>query len=490
MDTILHRYPVDLTGRSPDNQIVGEEHLLVDHDGINPRVFALHHGGFYTRGLIVYDDQYEELRPNVDYVATYVYEDASYRTGLEVCGVIVVTNPAVNNTVYVTAQIVGGDYAYNLDATETTVQYIADNPFDPIQWADMVGDPTNFPPGGISGEVWELDGFERLNTALFALRRAVVVGDQPYMDDLREYTEAERAAAKAANDAQAAALNDHITDSDDPHEVTKAQIQLGLVADGPPATRAEALAGMPADRYLTPYTFDAPLTTAEQQRDDHIDDVDNPHEVRAVQLSAYDKAQFDDLLAQRLPIQGQAVNTALLDGKSYFQTYNEARANLPAENFTVGTFNPARLGLNIPDGTKLLRGDGQWFPASSIFAQYRQDPSKVLYIGYVGGDVGYNGQDGREGAPLNYIRQTFNNIRQYPIGTIVLYRLKFYSRSLNEPDMSTKTTTFMYAAVRTSSGWTNRGNVRYDYDFKKPIIDGYDGFTSDNGQGGAPGGRD
>lgn len=82
-------------------------------------------------------------------------------------------------------------------------------------------------------------------------------------------------------------LNAHISNTDNPHDVTATQIGLGNVQNYPLATVAQAQAGTDNATYMTPYLVSQLLggtSGLAGQLEAHIDNYSNPHEVTATQV--------------------------------------------------------------------------------------------------------------------------------------------------------------------------------------------------------------
>lgn len=101
----------------------------------------------------------------------------------------------------------------------------------------------------------------------------------------------------AAISAQALTpLNDHVTNQNNPHGVTKAQVGLGSVQNYAVATTAEAQSGIATNRYMTPLRV-AEAIAALSVPATHMTDYNNPHRTTAEDVGAYSSAQVDLLLA-------------------------------------------------------------------------------------------------------------------------------------------------------------------------------------------------
>lgn len=256
MTMLINKYPLDLTGRNPDNLVLGEPHTLTENGRDGMRVFVPNYGAFYTESLVVRDGNGQRLNPNADYIATYLHEDATTRSGLEVCGVIVVVNPNITNSVYVEYQVVGGEYAVSTNAMEQVLQTLADDD-RPVEWAAIVGKPSEYPAGGHLHALWELYGFEYLVVQLERIRSGILTGDQAMFDEVRRYAMSLYKDGKGYTDQLGTRFDDHLADTTNPHQVTKAQVGLGSVRNFPVATEAEAVAGTATNRYMTPAVTDS-----------------------------------------------------------------------------------------------------------------------------------------------------------------------------------------------------------------------------------------
>jgi len=284
MENIIKKYPLDLTGKSPDNFISGEPHVLVDNGRDGMRVFVPNYGAFYTESMVVRDATGTAIKPNVDYIATFLHEEATQRSGLEVCGVVVVTNPNITSPVYMDYQVVGGDYAISTNSLEQVLQVLADDD-RPVEWGNIIGKPHEYPAGGHLHALWELYGFEYLVTQLERIQQAILVGDQATFDEVRDYAHALYEDGKSYTDALELRFEDHKNDYGNPHNVTKAQVGLGNVDNFPSANIAEIETGTATNRFVTV----AGLTHGIQHHvgdsfDSHVSDYGNPHNVTKAQV--------------------------------------------------------------------------------------------------------------------------------------------------------------------------------------------------------------
>lgn len=254
---VINKYPLDLTGRNPTNLVINEPHTLTANVDGASRAFVPNYGSFYTQGLVIRNGAGETLKPRVDFIATYLFEEASLRTGLEVCGAIVIVNPNVTDSIYIDYQCVGGDYSQSVDALDQVIAALNANEDDkPVKWGNIKGKPTTYPPGEHMHALWELYGFEYMVTELERIAAAIKVGDQAAFDEVREY-------AKSLHDDNLDRINAvddrltaHMGNSSNPHNVSKYQVGLGSVSNLSTASRAEhqeagRVGGSPPRQYVT-----------------------------------------------------------------------------------------------------------------------------------------------------------------------------------------------------------------------------------------------
>lgn len=128
----------------------------------------------------------------------------------------------------------------------------------------------------------------------------------------------------------------HINSDANPHNVTKAQVGLGLVSNYATATAVEANDGLRGDRFMTPQTVRSAIdsyvsssygnlgnrlnelettqTNNGTTLTEHVSDLNNPHQVTIDQVGGYAASDIDTLLLGKLSINDTAANSALFAG--------------------------------------------------------------------------------------------------------------------------------------------------------------------------------
>lgn len=124
----------------------------------------------------------------------------------------------------------------------------------------------------------------------------------------------------------------HILDRNNPHQVTKQQVQLGNIENWTALSLDEAnasvdLASVPQNRYLTPVSIKrlVDLSVNLTPYDDHIDDELNPHKVTATQVGAYTVTEVDQQMAGKLGRTEAAANAERLNGDTATELLNRVR---------------------------------------------------------------------------------------------------------------------------------------------------------------------
>lgn len=243
---IVYKYPLDLTGNNPNNLVLGESHTLPT--GTN-RAVVPNYGAFYSQSLVVREKSSGAiLRPREQFKAVQLYQEATTRTGLEVCAALIITDTAVGNEVEIDYQVVGGEFSYSVTGLRRMIETL-DLDARPVRWGDLLGKPGEFPPAPHLHDAGDVYGFEYLVEAIESLRHAILVGNEGSLSELRDYIIHVEEEVVAVNERctlieqrlamieeflgfspDALELKRHL-DRNNPHGVTKQQVGLGAVAN-------------------------------------------------------------------------------------------------------------------------------------------------------------------------------------------------------------------------------------------------------------------
>lgn len=286
MQNLIVKYPLDLRGNSAVNRVQKERHELPANGN---RVIVPIYGPFYTAGLIVREySTGRVLERNVQWKAVQLYQEAVQRTGKEVCAVIVIVDNSVGNLIEIDYQVVGGKFSR---AVPVIKQLIEDLEIDEraVQWGDLLAVPEAFPPVSHLHDAGDLYGFEYVVAALEEVHKAILIGDAAAHEEIVRYIEEQAEVALLGRQELQANLDDHKGDDTNPHGVTKDQVGLGNLSNYSIATTEEAQEGSVSNRYMTPQRVKEAIDAiAGDALNAHIDNHKNPHQVTKAQVGLED----------------------------------------------------------------------------------------------------------------------------------------------------------------------------------------------------------
>jgi hypothetical protein len=272
MATQPYQYPLDPTGVSSDNLVVGEEHTLPNR---TVRALAPLYGGFFTESVVVRDRSNNQvLQKNVQYRAAELLEFPTGRWGKEICTIILITDESVSNEVEIDYQVLGGEYSTNVDAI---VSMLNEAMLErPVSWPNILGQPDEFNPAAHFHDVGDIYGFEYVVNALERLRSAVLIGDSASHDEILRYVDRQDEDIRDGTAAVQNQLDDHAANVSNPHQTTKAQVGLDQVENYPVATSLQASGGT-GNAYMTPALVKQSITPEVAPFQSHLLNTSNPH---------------------------------------------------------------------------------------------------------------------------------------------------------------------------------------------------------------------
>lgn len=289
-------YPYDPTGQAASNKIVNEIHPLMAAAFRDYHVVIPDFAPFFVDSLEWtfrdLDGTVRTLVEGIDYYYSYPFVGATRGTAKPVAGAIQFLNSSLAGTVTLKKyQTIGGPYTLTLQKIN---QILADRLENPriTSWEQVTGLPNVFPVVDHEWDLVDMVGMSAVNDSLRAIDAS-----------LRQQGQG--------------GLQDHINDHNNPHIVTKDQVQLSLVRNLFTATQAQAEAATSDDAYMTP------LSTFWQMKKYAIDPLaahaanPNAHNMVPSDIGAYTKAEVDTLLAQKLNSGDAAYDSQRLGGRTY-----------------------------------------------------------------------------------------------------------------------------------------------------------------------------
>ena len=265
-------YPFDPTGALQSNKITGEQQILTASNFRDYHFIVPRWAPYFTTSLVVkhraLDNSVTTLVEGQDYYCTHEFISASRACATPIAGSISFTNLDLTGVILLEYQTLGGIWTQD---EAKIAEILADRLHNPriTAWDEVVDMPISFPPIDHEWDLVDMVGQAEVLEALQAIE-----------DVLRQTGDA--------------GLAQHLADLNNPHQTTKAQVGLSDVQNYPVATRAEAVAGLAGNRYMTPETSYALLNDrALVPLQAHISNTNNPHGTTATQVGAYSTGQTD-----------------------------------------------------------------------------------------------------------------------------------------------------------------------------------------------------
>ena len=181
----LIRYPLDPTGHSPNNIVIGEIHEL---STAPVRVVAPIYGPFFNESVVLYDHENSVLlTKGVDYETVHLLQDASLTFGKEICQIILVKNRAVSSKVRLNYQVLGGNYQNSAKAIADAYDtFVSDN--RPVDWVNgVLNKPGQYPPSQHMHLLEDVVGFGSLVVALERIGQAVTLSGIPAFQHILDW---------------------------------------------------------------------------------------------------------------------------------------------------------------------------------------------------------------------------------------------------------------------------------------------------------------
>lgn len=182
----VYRYPLDATGTSPANRVIGELKTL---PALQKRAAAPIYGPFFGNHLFqIWDNANNRpLVRDVDYTFGGYVTEASIKYG-PIWDYFVILDPSVSAEVRYNYQVLGSTYQNNAESSLSLYNALM-NDNRPVDFqTGIVGKPTEWgPPTYHPHELQDLIGFEPLVVAIERLRNAVILSDVPAFQSIVDW---------------------------------------------------------------------------------------------------------------------------------------------------------------------------------------------------------------------------------------------------------------------------------------------------------------
>lgn len=259
MSTAIPTYPFDPDGNASTN-LVHEQQTIQSNGAFDYFYIIPKAAPFYQSGLkLKLYPGGRDLIEGKDYALGFHFMEASHTIGLPIYGSITFYDHTLEGIIDMQYQTLGG--TWTLD--EARIMEIIENEIrNPriTSWETVTELPERFPVVNHSFDIDDFVGMKEVETSLEGIKEAIEQSGE-------------------------GGIADHIGNKSNPHEVTKTQVGLGLVDNYPTAALAEAQAGILNNRFMTPSMTKAAIDAlAISALNAHAADKNNPHEVSKAQV--------------------------------------------------------------------------------------------------------------------------------------------------------------------------------------------------------------
>jgi len=268
MSTVLPQYPFDPTGLAETNLVSETQAIrsrgMLDHYYVIPRSGPFYADSvklrLYPAGTNVNNPAAGlPLEEGVHYSFGYHFAQASHTIGKAIYAAITFYDRALEGQLRMQFQTIGGEWVLDDQAMTEVLANTAYNPRI-ATWEQVTELPVQFP---VVNHDFNIDDF---------------VGMGDVVDMLEEI-------GQSIVQKNEGGMVDHMENTANPHQVTKEQVGLGLVDNYPVAAPAEATGGLVNNRYMTPLRTKQLIdAVAMLALNNHMSDANNPHAVTKAQV--------------------------------------------------------------------------------------------------------------------------------------------------------------------------------------------------------------
>jgi hypothetical protein len=277
----IYRYQVDLSGQSNDNYVTGEIHAI----GTQPvRAIAPTGGIFYGASMALVDAfTQKELTPT-QYSFQFLDTPSSIEAGQEVWGVVLIIDPSVGPNVSLSYQAFGGA---NAQVNTTMTQEVAALALDArgISFTNITDPPSTYTPVPHMHWVGDTYDWDYVVSALELCLNAMALAEAASYDTTLVYVDQQAGLRTQDITTFANALQQHIQNYQNPHQVTLAQVDVYASAQVDTLIANEATARVSADA-----SVNASIQT-------HATNYLNPHADTADSIGGYSITETNANLA-------------------------------------------------------------------------------------------------------------------------------------------------------------------------------------------------
>lgn len=294
MADATYQYPFDYTGAATTNKVVGEKHILTRNNYSDFHYIIPKFAPYFEHSLVMTfvgtDGTRRTLVEGIDWYCTHKFKEASLSTAHPIYGSVTFLNNNLAGVVTIGYQTLGGKWTIDTKAIQDILAADIQNPRT-TYWEEIVNLPERFPVTNHDFNIIDFTGMSDVRDSLTKIEQAI-------------------------RTSKGTVGVDHVDRRDNPHDVTKAQVQLGNVLNLPilPATMG---ANNTNSYYMTPVGVRSIIDHyVKEAFNAHVADRNNPHGTTPALIGTLTTAQINTLLNGKLNNNATAYNTHRFNGLS------------------------------------------------------------------------------------------------------------------------------------------------------------------------------
>lgn len=287
MADATYQYPFDYTGAATTNKVVGEKHILTRNNYSDFHYIIPKFAPYFEHSLVMTfvgtDGTRRTLVEGIDWYCTHKFKEASLSTAHPIYGSVTFLNNNLAGVVTIGYQTLGGKWTIDTKAIQDILAADIQNPRT-TYWEEIVNLPERFPVTNHDFNIIDFTGMSDVRDSLTKIEQAI-------------------------RTSKGTVGVDHVDRRDNPHDVTKAQVQLGNVLNLPilPATMG---ANNTNNYYMTPIGVRSIIDYyVKEAFNAHVADRNNPHGTTPALIGTLTTAQINTLLNGKLNNNATAYNT-------------------------------------------------------------------------------------------------------------------------------------------------------------------------------------
>jgi hypothetical protein len=341
----IYRYPLDLTGTSRSNYVTGENQSIGTS---TVRAIAPNAGAFFGKSIQILDRASNLTLNDTQYSFQFLHEELTIKSGLEVWGILLITDPSVSANISLSYQAVGGPIAGNYS---TMAAEIATLQLDSraVAFRNITGFPDTVKPVPHMHWVGDTYDWDYIVNALELCLNAMTLSEAASYDTVLTYIDQQKGLYTTQIAGLAAQLAAHIANYNNPHQTTLLQV------DAYSSSQVDSLIATETTNRIA---ADAVVNNAIQA---HATCYHNPHVDTADDIGGYSTSETDaNLNAVKAALNAQMTSDANAMAAHIGNTNNPHKVTLDQLNgYTTQQINTAISNGVSPVATQLANDTTQ-----------------------------------------------------------------------------------------------------------------------------------